>query len=316
MIEIADIITEFGAYYKKGSQNMKNLQAAIFTPSETDALFRLIPTNDTKEDNAFVDISDVLQGFQDDFTPAGDTTFTPRSIILEQMKIDLKENPSKIEKSWLGFLAGPGVDRSQWPLIRYWLEQLVIPKAVEQWEEKAVYSGVKGVLTPGTVLPIHQAVDGIKKQFNVAIAAGDLTPLTLGAVPTDPVDFVDYIEAFVKMIHPKYHTMLQTIVMSRTLRNRFREGMRQKYNMNYSQADLNTVMDYDITVTGVQSHEGSTKIWTTVKGNAVRLEKRGKDQNTFEIEKVDRSVKAYTDFWKVCSFSYWQLLFTNDVELS
>jgi hypothetical protein len=314
-ILIDDIISEYGAYYKQGTQSLRNLHLAIMDQSETDQLFSLMPTNDTRLQEAFVDITDVLQGYQDDFTARGDTEFTPRVIDLFNLKIDISENPTKLEKTWLGFLASNKLDRTQWPFIRFWIERLVLPKARENWELKGIFGGVKGAVTPGTPQPIENAVDGIRKQFNSAITAGDLDPLVLGATPTDPEDFVEYCEAFFKLIPKKYRPFLTKLAMSDTKYLLFREGMRKKYNMNYAQTDLTTIIDTNLQVIGLRSHEGSDKIWTTLDGNAVMAIKKPENQNIFEIEKIDRKVKAYTDYWKVCSFYIWKWVFTNDVDL-
>lgn len=315
-INIADIITEYGQFYNNGGQNMQNLITQIMYGSETDQLFTLMPTENTQLRDAFVDINNVLQGYQDTFTHAGDPTFSPRTIDLNQLKIDIQQNPSKLEDSWLGFLAGPGVDRSQWPFIRYFLEKLVIPKAIEDWDLTAVYKGVKGSVTPGTPQLVANAVDGIRKQINDAITASDITPQALGAFPTDPVDVVDYLEAFAKGIEKKFIPYLQPIAISYSHWLLFRQGMRMKYNMNYDQADLTKIIDVGTPVVGLMSMEGDDKVWTTVKGNAIRAMKRGSDENIFLIERVDRNVKAYTDYWKACAFPIPQWVFTNDQDLS
>ena len=106
-INIADIITEFGLYYKKGSQNLRNLHLQLFETNKTDELFPLMPTDDTRIEGANVDIGHVLQAYQDDFTPFGDTAFVGKIIELYKLKADLKEMPDKLERSWLGFLAAP-----------------------------------------------------------------------------------------------------------------------------------------------------------------------------------------------------------------
>lgn len=314
-ITATDIVSQFGDFYQEGSANLQNLRVELMQGSETDQLFTPISTNDTIVRDAFVEVSNVLQAYQDTFTRLGDTTFSPLEIILDQLKIDVEENPTKLKNSWLGFLGGKSIVRSEWPFVRWWLEKLIIPASRRDWEMNAVYAGVKGSVTPGTALSVASATDGIKKQINNWIDDSTISPIVVGAVPTDAVDFVDYVEAFIKGIDDKYLPTLDKLAMNKTLFKRFREGMRAKYNMNYGQTDITSVIDFDIPVVGLASMTGSNKLWITVQGNAVRCMKDPQNEGLFKVEDVKRMVSAYTDYYKKCTFVIPQYVFTNDVEL-
>lgn len=316
VIDISDIVSEFGSYYIDNGQNTKDLRLAIMDRSETDAILQLHPTNDTQVRGGNVDMDPVLQAFQETFTPYGGATFEARKIDLFQLKIDQAYNPDKLVKSWVGFMASNSTDRTTWPFIKWLIQAYIIPKAAEDWELNGIFKGNYVAPTPGTAQPISAAVDGIKTIINDAITATTLTPITMGTVPTDPADFVKYVEDMVAQIPTKYLPWLGPLAMSATLEMRFRKGMRQLYNMNYNQVgDLLTVIDTPLQVKGLRSHEGSGKIWTTVKGNAELFVKAPANKNVFEVEKVDRKVKLYTDFWKAPNFWRYDWIFTNDVDL-
>jgi hypothetical protein len=316
-IDISDIISEFGLLYKAGSQSVKDIRKKIFVMAQTDKLFARQLTDDTRLDGGAVSISPVLQAYQDAYTPYGTTTFTGKKIDLYELKIDWEENPSKIEKSWLGFLAGDGVDRKQWPIIKYIINELIIAKAAEDWELNGIFNGSPTSITPGTPKPIEGAVKGIKALINEGVSSGGTTPYSLGAVPTnDAVLFVKYMNEWYKMLPKEILPFLQQFAMSHTLFDLFKEGMGMLYNMNYAQAPVTKIFGTDLVVEGFRSHEGSTKIWTTIKGNAQMGMKRIANENVFTVEGSKRTVSAYTDFWK--GIGYWRddLLITNDVELS
>ena len=315
-IDITEVIAEYGAYYRKGSQAVKDIRTQIMQPKETDTLFALQPTESTRLEGGNAQIGAVLQAFQKQFTPMGNTTFGARVIDLHPIKVDWEEYPDVIEQSWLGFLASNNLDRKDWPIVRYILEKLVIPAMDRDWEG-AIFSAVKGTVVAGTPLPISQAFNGIKKILNTHIADGETTPVTLGAVPTDPEAFVDYVEAFYKGIPEIVRPYLGPLAMSKTLETRFREGMRKKYNVNYAQAtDLAKIIDTNMTVRGFASHSGSGKIWTTIQGNAVLGVKKPANEGIFRVENVDRLVKAFTDFYKGIGFWQPEYIYTNDVELT
>lgn len=316
MIVAQDIKDQFGAFYIDGGQSSADLNLQFFKPSETDALFQTIRTKDTQLRRGNVTISPVLQAFQKAFTPMSDIEIKAKKIDLEGVKIDVTAHPDDLIDTWAGFLTGEGIDRTQWPFVRWWLEQNVIPQSKEDWEN-AIFNAVRGAVVAGTALPIEEGINGIRFLINTEIDNGDCVPFVLGAPPTDPEDFCEYVEEFAKLIDKRYRRFLQPIAMSDSRFELYKEGRRRKYNMHYAQVgDLAKVSDTSLMVVGLASHEGSNKIWTTVTGNAVKGIKRPQNANIFEIEKVDRLVKGYTDWHVGLGFWNGSWVFTNDVDLS
>jgi hypothetical protein len=318
MINIADIILEFGALYKAKGQNVKDIRRKIMVMNQTDKLFARQLTDDTVLDGGSVSMSPVLQAFQKTFTSYGDTTFKGRRIPLFQLKIDWEENPSDIEKSWLGFLAGDGISRKDWPLISYIINKLILDKAAEDYELMGVFYGKESPIVQGIPKPISGAMNGIKSLINTHISAGDTVAIGLGTVPLVPVDFVEYMEAFADQIPEEVQPFMQQIALSQTLMKRFRKGMRKKYGDNvWAQPDsIDTIIDTNLKVEGFRSHEGSNKIWTTIKGNAQLGLKKIANEQVFKVEESKRQVSIYTDFWKGIGFWQPEYIFTNDVDLT
>src|SRR5690606_36150143 len=196
-IVITDIIAEFNAYYRPGGQGMKNLITKLLQRSVTEAYFPRRITEATIMDNALVSFQRALQRFQKQWTPTGGATFVPTSIPLTALKIDEEFYPDEIEESWLGFLADNNLDRKTWPLVRFMVEG-ALDKAQEDLELLEIYKGVVGTITPGTATAAGESLNGIRKTINDAITAGSTTSTALGALPTDPAAFVEYVEALVK----------------------------------------------------------------------------------------------------------------------
>jgi hypothetical protein len=87
--------------------------------------------------------------------------------------------------------------------------------------------------------------------------AGDISAIPMGAIPVDPQDFCTYLEEMVAAIDELYWDKNIVFNMSRQLRKRYREGRRQKYNLQYAQiSDLDVVQDFEnFSVKGYASHE-------------------------------------------------------------
>lgn len=311
-----DIIADFGSYYMDGGQGEKDLLMRPFEQFGTREALTLIPTNDTILRLSDVEVSEILQGYQDDFTPKGGVEFKPIEVLLTQLKVDQAFNPTFLQNTWLGFLASNKTDRTTWPFIRWFIEKYLLGQLDDDLEMKAIYKGSKVAIVAGTAGTAIGAMDGIRKQINAGITAGDITTIATGALSADPATFCTQIENFVASIPEKYWSKSMTLNMSRILARRYREGKRVKYNANYAQvSELSSVEETEVSVAGRASMSGSDKIWMTLPGNYVLGVKGFENKNGFEIEKVDRKVKLYTDFWMGTGYLQGDLVYTNDRDL-
>jgi hypothetical protein len=316
VITIADIIAQFGAYYIDSQQNLDRIHQQLFEVGGTQDAFTTTPTEDTVLRYSEAEVSEVLQPYQDAFTAKGGVDFKPVSIPLYQVKVDQRFNPNNLAASWLGFLTDKKTDRTTWPFIKWFIEAYLLPKIKEDMELAAIYKGVYVAPTAGTPGAASTSMNGVRKLINDGITATDITAIVTGAPNATPATWAGQVETFLKAIPEKYWATPMELNMSRTLALRFKEGMRTKYNLNYALADdLSTLLDFPVTVKGRGSMIGSNKIWMTPKNNARRATKWGENQNMFEIEKVDREVKIYTDWWEGVGLVIPGIVFTNDQDL-
>lgn len=317
-IAIADVITEWKAVYRAEGQGVKDILLKLMQKSVTAGYFPTRITDKTVLEKVTAEFSRVLQRFQKDFTPIGGVTFEPTKIPLYKLKIDLQETPDELEESWLGFLADSGLKRKDWPFIKWYLTNALV-QADKDLETTEIYYGVPGTITAGTATAAGTSLKGIKKQINEANTAGTLMKITMGAFPTDPLESVEYVEDFTKQINRLLRNELDYIFLQEDNHDLFRDGMRLKYNVNYNQVDdtkITKLRNDNIQLVGLPSMAGSNKIWTTPSWNRQAGFKKPGNQSIFEVENVDRKVKAYTDYYK--GFGFWipQYLVSNDVELT
>jgi len=321
-ISAANVITEWGAVYRAEGQGIKDILTKLMQRSVTASYFPTRITDKTVLEKVTAEFTRVLQRFQKDFTPIGGTTFEPVKIPLYKLKIDLKETPDDLEESWLGFLADSGLKRKDWPFIKWYLTNALI-QADKDLELNEIYNGVPGVITPGTATASGTSLKGIKKQINEANTNGTLLKITMGAVPDTATDagkkaLVEYIETMIKSTPRLLRNELDYVFLNEDLHDDFRDGMRLKYNTNYEsvpEGKITKLRNDNISVVGLPSMTGSTKIWTTPEWNRQSGFKKPGNEKIFEVENVDRTVKAYTDYYKGFGFWILQYLVSNDVEL-
>lgn len=312
-----DVIAQFGAFYIDQGQNMTSLKMRPFQRFETLEAFTVFPTDETVFRLSDVQVGEILQPYQDTFTPKGSVTFKPVQINMFQQKIDEAFNPNNLVASWLGFLTSNGTNRLEWPFVRWFISEYLLKQADKDLETKGIYSGVYAAPTSGTAGAAVGIMNGVRKLINDAITAGAITPIPTGALSTDPVTFCSQIETFCKGIPELYWGENITFNMSKTLQQRYRQGKKLKYNMYYAQeSDLDSIALFpNFKVAGRFSMNGSNKIWGTPLYNAWAPVKGYANKNGFELEKIDRKVKIYTDWWMGIGFVMYDLIFTNDQDL-
>ena len=314
-LNISTLLADWGAYYMKGSQSLKNLHLQMYRGAQFDSLFTYVPTTDTVLREVPVSMTEVLQAYQETFTPKGDLSMLPVEIDLYPVKVDDQKNWDKLEASYVGFLTGEGLDRKTWPVSRWFMESLLLPKLVEDVELNA-FKAVKVNPTAGTPGNAIDSLNGFRKYIKDRIAAGDTSIVyNTGALVTDPADFVTQIEDWVALLPDNIRIKKGFfIAMNPTLILRYKKGMRAKYNVNYKQQDDPlTLIDFpNINISEQPSMAGSSKIFASFKENLLLGVKR--PNKDMQFESVDRSVKYWHDHWRGYGFVDKNLFFTNDLE--
>jgi hypothetical protein len=295
------LVADYGAYYKKGSQGRQDLMTALYRGAEFDAAFTTVTTDDTVIRKVIVSSDSVLQAFQKAFTPKGAAAFTTLPINLFKVKADDEIYPDDIEATYIGFLASNSLDRKEWPISRWYVEKVLMPQFFQDIDDNA-YKAVYSAPTPGTAGASSAAFDGFKKvlidnEDAGKIPAGNI--LTTGTIPTDPGDFVGWVEGLVEAIDSDLRARLQLGVhMSHAFALRYMKGMREVYNVNYQQTnELMSLVNFpNIKVAGFTAMSSESGVFIAPKANLIRGLKR--PTSLVEMESGDRKVKVYSDHWR------------------
>jgi hypothetical protein len=317
VITATDVVTDFGEFYQDAGQGEGNIHQLLREEFGTKNAFTVVDTEDTVLRESNTNFQEVLQAFQKTFTPKGGVEFTPKSIPLYNVKVDELFYPDDLKNKWLSFLTSNSLDRTTWPFVRWFIEKYVMGQIMADLENSAIYKGVYVAPTTGVAGSAVNAMNGVKKIINDAVAAADITVLTTGAPSATNTTWCTQIETFAAQIPELYWNTEMELNMSRGLALRYKQGRRTKYNANYAQAkEMLAVQDFEnITATGRASMVSENKIWMSPKANNILALKGGNNMNILEVEKVDRQVKVYTDFWVGVGFIDDRLVWTNDQNL-
>lgn len=317
---LASIISDYGAFYIQNEANMDRLYKLAYRKSGTGLLFNNVMTTETTQVRSAKSsmTRSGAQGWQKAWTPVGTIAFEPWKHDLYRMKINNEQVPDELYDSWLQFLTNINdVDRLNWPFVRWWLEEHVIPLWEQEKEESVIYKGVYVAPTAGTAGTLAGMMDGIGKKIADQISAGRTTAFVMGAVPaTDDELLYDYVYDMVKQIDTKYRSNKMEVVMATELADRFKEGKRLKFNLQYQQVDqLETLYHLpNVKIVGVDSMTTKKRMFITPPENRVRYVNPGaRSSNVFEIDKIDFvTLRAFTDWHETVGFQIPELVFCND----
>lgn len=334
-INITDVVQEFGARYTPEGQSAKDIKTKLFSPSETENYFAMRPNQGDYFKSTFATVDEVTQSFSIPFVKKGTLTFKAWETKLGEFKVDQLFTPDRFRNSWLGFLVQIAeADRSKWPILMWYIVNMLLPKIGEEMEEEIAFYGwqktgynadpmtrtvngttfVREFASEESVTPANAAMDGIKVLIAKMVAANRANVINTGAHPIAPVDFVTSIETFVAQIEPNLRRKMDFLFMSEDLKNKYKAGRREKYNQYYAQeSELLAIDNSNMKIQDLNSMGGSQKIWCSPAQNRVRpvdVDKAGR----FDIQKVDRSVKILNDWKKGLAFEVPEFVVTNDLE--
>jgi len=315
-LELEDLKEEFGHYYLNNGQNLARLYSTLFTPAETELILTSVITDDEIWRGSRTRITSLLQPFQKAWTPKGNIGFDPLTIRQFKQKADLDIDPDDIESTWLGFLRDESLDRSEWPLIRYVIEKKMLPKIAEDYEREAIFWGIRKEPPVGVAGDAHMSMDGLRYIRNKAIKEGRINPIIVGAPPTDPKEFYQYLEDMIDLIEDLYQDEPMKLAMSKELMKRGKRGKRALYGKDndFNDENQNEIMYSRTSMNGLFSHRSSEIIWCTPAYNGVKLSKGADHTRLPRLETSKRNVSIFTDFWKGAGWVLPELVFTNDVE--
>lgn len=320
-MDLSQIVAEYGAEYKFDPKARQRLANKLYNnDSKWDKFWTKIPTESTSEDWGMADHSEVLQPWQEDWTPKGTVSAFPNPIALFWAKLDLQEVPDRLVKTWLGFLRESNItDPTQYLFIRWWLENHILPRYHQDRYMEVGFKGEFVVPTPGTPGAASTTGDGVRKIIRGHVTNGYITPYVGGSFPTTAAGMVAYVEAFWKAQPEEIRELPgYELSMRQTNYELYVEGRRLKYNSNFRQeSDMTAVQDYpNVTVVPWGNMGTSNMFWATQKENRLLLQKGSIKRELVKIESAKRQAFLFTDGHEGLGFADPRYVLINDQDLS
>lgn len=256
--------------------------------------------------------SELLQAFQQGWTPKGTTSFVGYNNPIYRLKMDyILDNIDSVVDSWLFFLSDESIERKDWPLTRYIMEMELLPTVIEEMNT-AMCKGSYVAPTAGTAGNSINSMNGILTIVTNEITAGDLTPIVTGSIST--TNAVARFETFMDGIDPLVANKGGRILCSTTVARFYKKNYRSLFGSTNDMAAKNNLKmdEYDVEIVPINGMGTSQRLVFSQEGNLVHLYDKLVAPSGFNIQQDKRNVSIFTDWHCAIGFQSLQGIFVND----
>lgn len=307
----ADALNQYATTYSKDINQVYRLGVEF-----ENGLSRVLTDQVYVEPN--VDVTDIVQAFQCQFTPKGDAVFDSVENRLQPMKVDIQfscDDLNKFRDSWMAEWVEDGKSLLDWTFPKYLYNEVIMPKIMEEIELKISYKGSYVAPTAGTPGLTINSADGLGTKIAQAITDGLLTPVPTGALVASTM--VEQIEAFVDAFPLNLRSRAGEIWASPTRVRQYFRDYRGEFGTGNSVSG-NENLDFSIDGTNIKlvpkaAMEGSNRLIFAPKGQLIVGSKKGTPfYPVIRWQEFDRTLKGLAEFDRFYGARHWANIVVND----
>jgi hypothetical protein len=322
----AQVVAQYGTDFRQGIITMDKLIAPLYDVTPFDELFTPLETDDTIIDRVMWQATGRFQKYQRAFLPLGGIDFVPNTIRLANIMCETTVYPKELVNTALDFLVQKTNNPVDAPVLAIHLVN-VLQDALNDFHEVATYKGVDVPIVVGTAGTSGGVFNGVGEQIRLAklTGAGIPKPHTnaLGAVPTDPAQFVDYVHQYYDELPDKIKARTKKIACDHAFILRYKAGLESKqlqylYTTQGVGQAMNTekkikLAHRDCELVGSFDMAGKNKLWSTIERNAVKAMKNSNNLENWNVTLSvgGKEVNATKDFWIGYGFYNWDWVWDN-----
>lgn len=309
-INVDDLKSEFGTYLnQKDKPILKALSQKTFSEQ-----FMTVKMAITEWRATQAIITSVVQQFTPKWTPLGSGTFTAIKIVNRRHKINVPITPNDINDSWISHLYDEELTPQEMPVVKFLINELVLPKVEEDNEMRLIGKGVYA--DPGTPndgdpgQATGKSMDGfltilVKEYEN---PSSKVNFLKLGII-TD-ANIIDRMNAFVDDMDELYQQKEMNMFTSLTRYKQYKRKYQDLYPITKGDDKNNDVIDFSNNRLQVlPSMSGSTHFFTTPKENFIALRHKNQDASKIWMQSENYDVKIFAEWWKAVGFAIAEAVF-------
>ncbi|MDD2799387.1 MAG: hypothetical protein PHV20_12415 [Bacteroidales bacterium] len=304
-VDVAQLTTEFGKYV---TGERMNILKKLTAPTDSIQYMTTIISDKTEVRAAVAEITSVVQQFTPKWTPSAKAKFKPLTIKNRKHKINVPITPADIMDKYLGYMYSEDLTPSAMPIVKYIIEELILPKAEEDREMKmfatgkfvehtATADGEAGTEPQDSLDGYVTILEDLKTANNT-----DVTWLLNGVALTRE-NILEKIDAAVDAVKPLYKKKTMFVHADPDIVTMYGRAYRDKYPTTKN-ADGNQIkIDFsNFTFAPLAGMQGTGVFFITPKENFVHLLSKDPSQGKLRIEGINYDVKVFGEWWESVGF--------------
>lgn len=310
-IDVADLKQELGAYSSQGNNlDMLNEVYQSFTTSKELEWKRAVTEYKAVSAKS---LSNVVQQFKKEWNAKGGGKFTLLTVKNYRHKVDFPIDPVDVGESWLFHLYDEGKTPDQMPITRYIVSHILMPQIGEDLE--LVMTG-KAKYVEGSD-ETSATMNGIETQLVDALGTGTTgIQFFKGAtnlLEADDDTVLSVIDDFVASVAPLYRNKQMPVYLSADLYLKYKRAYKKKWGVGSgtenTQFGSDRVDFSNFYLKVLDCLTGSPIFFSTPRGNFVGLKHKNPPQFITDIQRHDREVRFYLEFWYGVGFLIGEAVF-------
>lgn len=309
-IDVSDLKTEFGTYLnQKDKPILKALTQKTFSEQFMTTKMAITEWRATQ-----AIITSVVQQFTAKWTPLGSGTFTAIKIVNRRHKINVPVTPDDINDSWISHLYDESLTPQEMPVVKFLINELVLPKVEEDMEMRLLGKGVYESAGNPADGDAGQATGKSMDGFLTLLVKEYEDPATkinfnkLGII-TD-ANIIDKMNAFVDGMDELYQQKEMNMFTSLTRYKQYKRKYQDLYPITKGDDKNNDVIDFSNNRLQVlPSMSGSSHFFTTPKENFIALRHKNQDASKIWMQSENYDVKIFAEWWKSVGFAIAEAVF-------
>lgn len=304
-IDVSDLNAELVGAMPKGYK-LEILAQRIYNGFEDAKYFVKENTNTDYKATAAI-VTEVSQQFTPKWTPKGSGKFTPLTIKYRRHKINVLLQPADILNSWLTYLWEQGKTNAEMPIVKYMIEQHILPKVADDITLSMVGKGKfvdhsAGVSDGDAGSAAKDSMDGIETILVDGLSNPDCkinffkNAIDILDPNVTDAQVIAYVDSFVDALSPLFakHLVLHCSPEFLTRYKRADFAINGKYTGDENNGKVRFTA---FTLEPMESMYNSPILFATPKENMAMLIDLSKAEKCInKIEEVNYDVKIFGEY--------------------
>lgn len=312
-IDTAELQTEFGKYVTGHKIDILRSLTKGLTCTQH---MTTIVTDLLEWRASQAEIESVLQQFTPYWTPSKKATFTPIVIKNFLLKVNQPIKPADIIDQYIGYMYDEGLTPDAMPIVKYIVDQLILPKLQEDLEN-AMAIGVFKEFTPtndGESAPetaALEALDGyITTLRKLKSKAGNKVTWLLDGVELTHSNILAEMDKVVMAVKPQYRYRTMNIHADPDLILMYQQAYLEKYKNNMKETEVGLRLNFSkFTFVPMEGMIGTGAFFITPKENFKHLMSRNVSAAKIFMQVQNYDVKVFMEFRKGTGFAMEEAIF-------